>query len=71
MSITKIKSCNNAGWVLQKQGWNLDLALSWFYQHRYDDEFKEFLISDDESTYKKQGKNAICTSDELNFKTFN
>ena len=62
VSITKIKSCNNAGWVLREQGWNLDLALSWFYEHRYDDEFKEFLITDDESTDERQGKIATCTS---------
>lgn len=55
VSITRLRSRNNAGCVLQEQGWDLDKAISWLYEHKDDDEYKKVLVTELEMINEKPG----------------
>ena len=56
MKITRVKNRNNAEWLLKKEGWNLDSAIAWFYEHKDDDEEKEYFEAEVEEDTEEQGK---------------
>ena len=65
VNVTKIKSRNNAGWVLKEQEWDLDRAISWFYQHRYDKKYKDALETEDELTEEGKGNIVVSCNESL------
>ena len=56
MKITKVKSRNNAEWLLEEERWNLDSAIAWFYEHKDDDDKKEYFETEIEEGTEEQGK---------------
>ena len=56
VKITRVKSRNNAEWLLEKEGWNLDSAIAWFYEHKDDDEEKKYFKTEIEDDTEEQGK---------------
>ena len=56
VSITRIKNRDNAEWVLEEQGWDLDKALAWFYEHKDDEEEREYFETEMEEDEERQGK---------------
>ena len=56
VKITRVKNRNNAEWLLEKEGWNLDSAIAWFYEHKDDDEEKKYFETEIEDDTEEQGK---------------
>ena len=56
MKITRVKDRDNAEWLLEKEGWNLDSAIAWFYEHKDDDEEKKYFETEIEDDTEEQGK---------------
>ena len=71
VSITKIKSRHNAGWILQEQDWDLERAVSWFYEYKHEEQYKGGLLTEDEFDGHEYGKYTTCKYIEIlcsNFK---
>ena len=56
MKITRVKDRDNAEWLLEKEGWNLDSAITWFYEHKDDDEAKVYFKTEIEEDTEEPGK---------------
>ena len=41
---------------MEKEGWNLDSAITWFYEHKDDDEAKEYFEKEIEDDTEEQGR---------------
>ena len=55
---TRVKLRDNAQWLLEKEGWNLDSAIAWFYAHKDDEEWKDYFEAEIEDNTEKQGKSS-------------
>ena len=56
MSITRIKDRAQAQDILEDEDWDLDSSIDWFHQHKDDDEWKEWLKTEDECNLEQTGK---------------
>ena len=50
-----LENIDNAGVILQENGWNLDKAIAWFYEHKNDDEYRRRLKTKNGGNTEKHG----------------
>ena len=53
VNITKIKGRDFAEKLLKSADWNLESLITWFVQHKDDDEYKEALKTENECKIQK------------------
>ena len=76
VSVTKmdiLENIDNAGVILQQNGWNLDKAIAWFYEHKNNDEYRHRLKTKNGGNTEKQGnydvsKFNLCLVNNINVK---